>query len=66
MAFSRCGAVNDRGVSDAAIDAGFPTSDDGSTFRSTLSSKRHLSTLVDLKRKYDPQNLFHVNQNVRP
>jgi FAD/FMN-containing dehydrogenase len=22
--------------------------------------------LVDVKRKYDPNNLFHVNQNIKP
>jgi len=28
--------------------------------------KSNYGRLVDIKRKYDPDNLFHVNQNIRP
>jgi FAD/FMN-containing dehydrogenase len=30
------------------------------------SYKGNYPRLVELKRKYDPQNLFHVNQNIKP
>ena len=28
--------------------------------------KGNYKRLVDVKRKYDPSNLFHVNQNIKP
>jgi FAD/FMN-containing dehydrogenase len=28
--------------------------------------KRNYSRLVSIKRKYDPGNLFHMNQNITP
>ena len=28
--------------------------------------KGNYERLVDVKRKYDPDNLFHVNQNIKP
>jgi FAD/FMN-containing dehydrogenase len=32
----------------------------GATYRDNFER------LVDIKNKYDPTNLFHVNQNIRP
>jgi len=29
-------------------------------------SARKFARLVDLKRRYDPDNAFHLNQNIRP
>ena len=28
--------------------------------------KGNYERLVEMKRKYDPENLFHVNQNIKP
>jgi FAD/FMN-containing dehydrogenase len=28
--------------------------------------KGNYKRLVDVKRQYDPDNLFHVNQNIKP
>ena len=28
--------------------------------------KGNYDRLVDVKRKYDPDNLFHLNQNIKP
>ena len=42
------------------------TSDEGEErVRSTYGEERH-ARLVALKDKYDPDNLFHLNQNIRP
>jgi len=28
--------------------------------------KGNYNRLVDVKKRYDPENLFHVNQNIKP
>ncbi|TME07207.1 MAG: hypothetical protein E6I71_01330, partial [Chloroflexi bacterium] len=28
--------------------------------------KGNYDRLVDVKKRYDPENLFHVNQNIKP
>ncbi|MGE5278158.1 MAG: BBE domain-containing protein, partial [Acidobacteriota bacterium] len=30
------------------------------------SYKGNYDRLVSIKRKYDPENLFHINQNIKP
>ena len=38
--------------------------DDGDRIQANY--RNHYDRLVEIKRKYDPGNLFHVNQNIAP
>ena len=42
----------------------FLTDDDGQD-RVTASYRGNYARLLEIKKKYDPQNLFHLNQNIR-
>jgi FAD/FMN-containing dehydrogenase len=42
----------------------FMAGDDQDRIRANY--KGNYERLVDIKRKYDPDNLFHLNQNIRP
>jgi FAD/FMN-containing dehydrogenase len=40
--------------------------DDDDSERVRANYGRNFDRLVDIKRKYDPDNLFRVNQNIAP
>jgi FAD/FMN-containing dehydrogenase len=40
--------------------------DDDDAERVRANYGRNFDRLVDIKRKYDPDNLFRVNQNIAP
>jgi hypothetical protein len=42
----------------------FMSDDDQGRIRDNY--RGHYDRLVDIKRKYDPENLFHINQNIKP
>ena len=47
----------------AATSTSWPSDDQE---RIKANYKGNYDRLVDVKRKYDPDNLFHLNQNIRP
>ncbi|WP_405594472.1 BBE domain-containing protein [Streptomyces sp. NBC_01092] len=42
----------------------FMAADDQNRIRANY--KTNYDPLVEVKRKYDPENLFHLNQNIKP
>jgi FAD/FMN-containing dehydrogenase len=50
--------------SEAAGYINFMGADDQDRIRANYGP--NYDRLVDIKRKYDPDNLFHLNQNIRP
>lgn len=42
----------------------FMSEDDQERVRSNY--RQHYRRLAEIKRRYDPMNLFHLNQNIRP
>ena len=42
----------------------YMSADDSSRIDAAYGS--NLPRLVELKRRYDPDNVFHLNQNIRP
>jgi FAD/FMN-containing dehydrogenase len=48
----------------AGVYVNFMTADEGDRIAAAYGSSYH--RLVEIKRKYDPDNLFHMNQNIAP
>jgi FAD/FMN-containing dehydrogenase len=48
----------------AGVYVNFMTEDEGSRVATAYGG--NYEALVKLKRKYDPENVFHLNQNIKP
>jgi FAD/FMN-containing dehydrogenase len=45
---------------------GLPVTDGGLLIDLTVSAPAKLTRLAELKHRYDPDNVFHLNQNIHP
>jgi hypothetical protein len=53
-----------RGTRQEARDVNFMTEEEGNRVAAAYGS--NYDRLAQIKRRYDPENVFHLNQNIKP
>ena len=51
---------------DTGVSANFSSEQDATGFRQSFGRAERYQRLVDLKRRFDPENVFHLNHNIDP
>ncbi len=51
---------------DTGVSANFSSEQDAVGFRQSFGRAERYQRLVDLKRRFDPENVFHLNHNIDP